>query len=244
MRLKNQKLLQGHPAEPRSYLRQLGAFHKRVRLDLEFCHLTLRHLHVGACWRPRTGGVSRGSSMRWRTSKLAISHTCRASTSGPCGARTAGHVRLAHQRANGSRMDMNAPLASARAQASLRSSASFFSSQRKNPVVVRKGCLYYPINFRIWVAKPCKTAKFFNPLNVFPMSPVNVTAPFLVQKALKTANSEKCVFLPNSLVFRRKPAPGVFCLEKPANSSPLSLSPPKSPVSNAPPRHSPESASV
>ena len=80
--------------------------------------------------------------------------------------------------------------------------------------VVRKGCLYYPINFRIWVAKPCKTAKFFNPLNVFPMSPVNVTAPFLVQKALKTANSEKCVFLcpaskvqpgpPNLLVFRRQ----------------------------------------
>ena len=58
-----------------------------------------------------------------------------------------------------------------------------------------------------------KTAKFFNPLNVFPMSPVNVTTPFLVRKALKTANSEKCVFLcpaskvqpgpPNSLVFRR-----------------------------------------
>ena len=44
---------------------------------------------------------------------------------------------------------------------------------------------------------------------------------------------------PNSLVFRRKPAPGVcsapksvFYPEKPANSSPLSLSPPKSPVSN------------
>ena len=44
---------------------------------------------------------------------------------------------------------------------------------------------------------------------------------------------------PNSLVFRRKPAPGVcsapksvFCPEKPANSSPPSLSPPKSPVSN------------
>ena len=44
------------------------------------------------------------------------------------------------------------------------------------------------------VPKPCKTAKFFNPLNVFPMSPVFVTTPFLVQKALKTANSEKCVF--------------------------------------------------
>ena len=78
-----------------------------------------------------------------------------------------------------------------------------------------------------------KTAKFFNPLNVFPMSPVNVTTPFLVRKALKTANSGP----PNSLVFRRKPAPGVcsapksvFCLEKPANSSPPSLSPPKSPA--------------
>ena len=60
-----------------------------------------------------------------------------------------------------------------------------------------------------------------------------------MQKALKTANSEKCVFSyqtskvvpepPNSLVFRRKPAPdvrrapnSVFC---PANSSPLSSSP-------------------
>ena len=74
------------------------------------------------------------------------------------------------------------------------------------------------------------------------MSPVFVTTPFLVQKALKTANSEKCVFScqtskvvpepPSSLVFRRKPAPGVrrapnsvFCPEKPANSSPRNLSP-------------------
>ena len=86
---------------------------------------------------------------------------------------------------------------------------------------------------------PCKTAKFSIQLNVFPMSPVFVTAPFLVQKALKTANSEKRVFScqtskvapepPSSLVFRRKPAPdvrrapnSVFCPEKPANSSPLS----------------------
>ena len=107
--------------------------------------------------------------------------------------------------------------------------------------VVRNVCLYYPINFRIWVPKPCKTAKFSNQLNVFPMSPVFVTTPFLVQKALKTANFEKCVFScqtskvvpepPSSLVFRRKPAPGVrapnsvFCPEKPANSSPLNLSP-------------------
>ena len=60
--------------------------------------------------------------------------------------------------------------------------------------VVRKDCLYTPNSFGFLVPKPCKTAKFFNPLNVFPMSPVFVTTPFLVQKALKTANSEKCVF--------------------------------------------------
>ena len=71
------------------------------------------------------------------------------------------------------------------------------------------------------------------------MSPVFVITPFLVLKALKTANSEKCVFScqtskvvpepPSSLVFRRKPAPdvrhSVFCPEKPANSSPLNSSP-------------------
>ena len=96
--------------------------------------------------------------------------------------------------------------------------------------VVRKEGLYHPINFRIWFPKPCKTAKFFNPLNVFPMSPVFVTTPFLVQKALKTANSEKRVFScqtskvvpepPSLLVSRRKPAPrvcrapnSVFCPE-------------------------------
>ena len=75
-------------------------------------------------------------------------------------------------------------------------------------------------------------------------SDVTASSPlrFLVQKALKTANSEKCVFScpasnvlsgpPSSLVFRRKPAPGVrrapnsaFCPEKPANSSPLNSSP-------------------
>ena len=98
----------------------------------------------------------------------------------------------------------------------------------------------YTTLFGFLVAKPCKTAKFFNPLNVFPMSPVFVTAPFLVQKALKTENSEKCVFLcpaskvqpgpPNSLVFRRKPAPGVcsapksvFCLEKTCEFQPAEL---------------------
>ena len=63
------------------------------------------------------------------------------------------------------------------------------------------------------------------------MSPVFVTTPFLVQKALKTANSEKRVFScqtskvvpepPSSLVFCRKPAPdvrrapkSVFCPER------------------------------
>ena len=85
------------------------------------------------------------------------------------------------------------------------------------------------INFPIWVPKPCKTAKFFNQLNVFAMSPVFVTAPFLVQKALKTANSAKCVFScpaskvvpgpPNSLVFLRKLAAGVR--RAPKSDSPL-----------------------
>ena len=68
----------------------------------------------------------------------------------------------------------------------------------------------------IFGPKTLQNSKFFNQLNVFPMSPVFVTTPFLVQKALKTANSEKFVFLcqtskvvpepPSSLVFRRKPA--------------------------------------
>ena len=77
----------GHPAKPRSYLRQLPGAHppQPRRLDLESCHLTLRHLYVGAS-RATQHGASRGSSMRWRTSKstphcLAISHTCRTSTS-------------------------------------------------------------------------------------------------------------------------------------------------------------------
>ena len=51
----------GHPAEPRSYLRQLPG-HNRVRLDLESCHLTLRHLYVGASRatssEPRTGSTA------------------------------------------------------------------------------------------------------------------------------------------------------------------------------------------
>ena len=120
---------------------------------------------------------------------------------------------------------------------------------RKAARVVRNVCLYYPNSFGFLVAKPCKTAKFFNPLNVFPMSPVFVTTPFLVQKAQKTANSESAFFRVLRLlccpglqirsfcsenrfqVFASAPK-SVFCLEKPANSSPLSLSPPKSPVSN------------
>ena len=67
----------------------------------------------------------------------------------------------------------------------------------------------------IFGPKTLQNSKFFNQLNVFPMSPVFVTTPFLVQKALKTANSEKFVFScqtskvvpepPSSLVFRRKP---------------------------------------
>ena len=57
------------------------------------------------------------------------------------------------------------------------------------PAVVRKGGLYQPINFCVLVPKPCKTRKFSIQLNVFPMSLVFVTAPFLVQKALKTPKS-------------------------------------------------------
>ena len=59
--------------------------------------------------------------------------------------------------------------------------------------VVRKGCLYYPNSFGFLAFKPCKTAIFSNQLNVFLMSPVFVTTPFLVQKALKTVNSKKFV---------------------------------------------------
>ena len=101
----------------------------------------------------------------------------------------------------------------------------------------------------VLVPKPCKTAKFFNPLNVFPMSPVFVTTPFLVQKALKMGNSEKRVFralrlfcclglqirsfsAENLLQVVCSAPKSVFYPEKPANSSPPSLSPPMSPVSN------------
>ena len=123
--------------------------------------------------------------------------------------------------------------------------------KRQNAALVNEPKLCHHGSFGFLVAKPCKTAKFFNPLNVFPMSPVFVTTPFLVQKAPKSAFFVSCVFCAAraSKFARFPPKTGsrcpksVFCLEKPANSSPLSLSPPKSPVVS-PPRHSPESASV
>ena len=124
----------------------------------------------------------------------------------------------------------------------VRSANGMNNTTQPQHLVVRNIGLYTPNYFGFLVPKPCKTAKFFNQLNVFPMSPVFVTTPFLVQKALKTANSAKRVFScqtsnvvpepPSSLVFRRKPAPdvrrapnSVFCPEKPANSSPLNSSP-------------------
>ena len=51
VRLDNGMRLKNHPAEPRSYLRQLPG----VRLDLDSCHLTLRHLYVGASRATRSG---------------------------------------------------------------------------------------------------------------------------------------------------------------------------------------------
>ena len=45
MRLKNQELLRAtRPSHAVTY----ASCHNRVRLDLESCHLTLRHLYVGA----------------------------------------------------------------------------------------------------------------------------------------------------------------------------------------------------
>ena len=79
-------------------------------------------------------------------------------------------------------------------RATKRAARELTGDDGKTDLVVRTGCLYHPNSFGFLVPKPCKTAKFFNPLNVFPMSPVFVTTPFLEQKALKTANSEKCVF--------------------------------------------------
>ena len=46
MRLKNQELLRA--TRPSHAVTQRLTLHNRVRLDLESCHLTLRHLYVGA----------------------------------------------------------------------------------------------------------------------------------------------------------------------------------------------------
>ena len=112
-------------------------------------------------------------------------------------------------------------------------------------VVVRNTGLLHPINFRCLAEKPCKTAKFSVLLNVFPMSPVDVTAPFWVEKVLKTANfpnSRKARFFlsdgkrgtsasgfarfrPNRLQTRTLLSISVFCPGKLASSIPLSLSP-------------------
>ena len=50
MRLKNQELLRATwPSHAVTYASCQGlTLHNRVRLDLESCHLTLRHLYVGA----------------------------------------------------------------------------------------------------------------------------------------------------------------------------------------------------
>ena len=49
MRLKNQELLRAtRPSHAVTYASCQLTLHKRVRLDLESCHLTLRHLYVGA----------------------------------------------------------------------------------------------------------------------------------------------------------------------------------------------------
>ena len=67
MRLKNQELLRAtRPSHAVTYASCQGlTLHNRVRLDLESCHLTLRHLYVGpcgprapSCWRPRTGSTA------------------------------------------------------------------------------------------------------------------------------------------------------------------------------------------
>ena len=52
MRLKNQELLRAtRPSHAVTYASCQGlTLHNRVRLDLESCHLTLRHLYVGASW--------------------------------------------------------------------------------------------------------------------------------------------------------------------------------------------------
>ena len=65
MRLKNQELLRAtRPSHAVTYASCQGlTLHNRVRLDLESCHLTLRHLSHGprapSCWRrPRTGSTA------------------------------------------------------------------------------------------------------------------------------------------------------------------------------------------
>ena len=77
MRLKNQELLRAtRPSHAVTYASCQGlTLHNRVRLNLESCHLTLRHLY------------SRGSSMRRRTSK-STPHCLPGppQARGPCGA--------------------------------------------------------------------------------------------------------------------------------------------------------------
>ena len=115
--------------------------------------------------------------------------------------------------------------------------------------VVRNVSLYYPNSRGFFGLKTRKNSQVFNPLNLSPvMSPLRHRSVFGAKSA-ENGELRKVRFScpasnvlpgpPNSLVFRGKPAPGVrrapksvFCPEKPANSSPLSLSPPKSPVSN------------
>ena len=67
-----------------------------------------------------------------------------------------------------------------------------------------------------------------SPLNVFPMSPVFVTAAFLVEKVLKTANfpnSRKVRFFLSDGKRGASVSISAFCPEKLASSIPLSLSP-------------------
>ena len=100
-----------------------------------------------------------------------------------------------------------------------------WSSKERLPIL--------PILFRFLVPKPCKTAKFSNQLNVFPMSPVFVTTPFLVPTPksafFRVRRRKWCPSLQVrsfSAENRLQTSPNsVFCPEKPANSSPLNSSP-------------------
>ena len=67
MRLKNQELLRAaRPSHAVTYASCQGlTLHNRVRLDLESCHLTLRHRtwaprgpRAPSCWKPRTGSTA------------------------------------------------------------------------------------------------------------------------------------------------------------------------------------------